>query len=158
MQVAPYQGLTIGSRFNVVLVYVSKERKPVTISPNMQFGSQLIVKVVDSAGGKVGRVDNHDPATNGRYPLFVRSVDFENYRLQFGTTKLRVVLELVDVMCPAGGDFISEISGGVGRIIKRGSNGGRHVVWVENDPLDYAKRSGGSASPPHSLCRPQSVE
>lgn len=162
MNVAPYHGLTIGSRFTVVLTYTSKERRTVVISPNIQIGNQLIVKVMDAAGGKVGRVDNHDPATNGKYPFYVRAVDFENWKLKPGTTKIRVVIELIDVMCPGGGDFISEVSGGVGRVIKRGSNGGRHLVWVENDAADYAKmraaQGTSNTAPPHSVCRPQSVE
>ena len=162
MSVAPYHGLTYNSRITVSLTYVSKERRSVVVGPNMQFGDQLIVKVVDAGGGKVERVDNHDPATKDKYPFFVRSVNFEHYNLRPGTTTIRVVLELLDVLCPGGGDFISEISGGVGRVIKRGSNGGRHLVWVENDAADYASRRAAqgtsNTAPPHSVCRAQSVE
>lgn len=162
MSVSPYHGLTYGGRFTITLTYVSKERRMVPISPNMQFGDQLVIKVAEAGGGKVGRMDNHDPATNGKYPFFERSVDFENYKLKPGTTKLRVVVEILDVLCPGGGDFITEVSGGVGRVIKRGSNGGRHLVWVENDAGDYAKyratQGTADTAPPHSACKAQSVE
>lgn len=162
MSIAPYRGVTYGSRLTVSLRYVNRERRSVVVSPNVQIGDQLIVNVVDAAGGEIGRVDNHDPATNGKYPFFVRSVDFHDYRLKPGSTAIRVVLELTDVLCPGGGDFISEISGGVGRVIKRGSNGGRHLVWVENDAADYAARrlseAPSNTAPPHSVCRAQSVE
>lgn len=162
LSVTPYHGLTYGSRFTMVMTYTSNERRAVTINPNVGFGDQIIVKVVDSGGGVIQRMDNHDTATGDEYPFIMTGVDFPNFKLEPGVTKVRVMIEIVGVKCPGGGDFVTEVAGGVGRVVKRGSNGGRHLLWIENDARDYAtKRVAEGTSdpvPPHPVCRPQSVE
>jgi hypothetical protein len=160
----PYSGVTLGSRVTIVLTLTNPGRVPVRgLSPRIGFGGEVIATVVDAGGGTVQRIDNHDPTSNARHPYLATAVEFALPALKPGTTSLKVVIEVVDVACPGGGDFITEVSGAIGHVVKPGrSTGGRHLVWVENDAIDYAKaraaRGLSDTAPPHAVCRPQSVE
>lgn len=163
VRVSPISGLRIGSV--VTLLVVVTNLGPPRSDPQMAnfvIGASEVVWAVVTpprGGRSQGRACNE--RLTGEQICGTAGFDVP-FTIRVGETKtVTLVVRAKDLVCPGGGDFISEFFVGIAGSLKRRTPASYRVLyWFENDPQDYADSLAASSRPKPwpPLCRSHSID